>query len=249
MPSSVQAGPVSDAILAASQQLSTDMAGLTFPETITHCYNPLEYAWPMWETYVRRFASGPREVLFLGMNPGPWGMAQTGVPFGEVAAVRDWLKLQGEVGKPPREHLKKPVTGLTCHRSEVSGQRLWGLFRERFGTPEAFFARHFVHNYCPLLLTAATEKTAPNVTPDKLPAVCRQPLYAACDAALRALVSALQPKWLIGVGQFAEQRAREALGDDGPRIARMLHPSPASPAANRDFAGTATRQLEELGVW
>ena len=34
-----------------------------------------------------------KRVVFLGMNPGPFGMAQVGVPFGEVAAVRDWLRI------------------------------------------------------------------------------------------------------------------------------------------------------------
>jgi len=29
----------------------------------------------------------------------------------------------------------------------------------------------------------------------------------------------------------------------------VLHPSPASPAANRGWGEAATRQLVELGVW
>ena len=239
----------SAAILAATKTLSENLARLTFSPPVTHVYDPFGYAWPRWEDYVTAFASGPKRVLFLGMNPGPWGMAQTGVPFGEVAAVRDWLGISGPVGKPDGEHPKKPVTGFACPRSEVSGRRLWGLFAERFGRADAFFAEHFVANYCPLLLTAATERSVANLTPDKLPAAERAAVFAACDLALRAVVAALQPEWLIGVGQFAEQRFREALGEGPWRIGRILHPSPASPAANRGFAEAAEAQLVALGVW
>lgn len=240
---------LADQILAATRQLSAALGTLSLEPPVTHVQDPLRYAAEPWETYVRRYARPSCRVIFLGMNPGPWGMAQTGVPFGEVAAVRDWLGISGEVTPPPGTHPKKPVTGFACTRSEVSGKRLWGLFAERFSTPEAFFEGHFVHNYCPLLLTAATERTAPNLTPDKLPTHTREPIFAACDEALRAIVAALQPDWLIGVGQFAEARAHAALGDTGPRLGRMLHPSPASPIANRNFNATATQQLQDLGVW
>ena len=33
------------------------------------------------------------------------------------------------------------------------------------------------------------------------------------------------------------------------RIGRVLHPSPASPAANRGWAAAAEKQLLALGVW
>ncbi len=180
------------------------------------------------------------------MNPGPFGMAQTGVPFGEVAAVRDWLKIECPVGKPEREHPRRLVTGFACARSEVSGRRLWGLFAERFRTPERFFAGHIVMNYCPL---AFLESGGRNHTPDKLPASEKAALFAACDRHLRAVVAALQPEWLIGVGDFATKRAEEVFQSSPLKLGRILHPSPASPAANRDWKGLATRQLETMGVW
>ncbi len=62
------------------------------------------------------------------MNPGPWGMVQSGVPFGEVAAVRDWMKIKSSAKQPKSVHPKRPIEGLSCKRSEVSGRRLWGLF-------------------------------------------------------------------------------------------------------------------------
>ena len=222
------------------------VAPLRFGPPAAHVYNPLEYAWPMHEQWLRRFGSGPKRVLFLGMNPGPFGMAQTGVPFGEVTAVRDWLGLNAPVGKPAREHPKRPVQGLACPRSEVSGRRLWGLFAERFGIPERFFAGHFVLNFCPL---AFLSESGGNVTPDKLPADETARLFVACDAHLRSVVALAQAEWVIGVGAFARDRAMAALADMPVRIGVVLHPSPASPAANRDWAGQATRQLHEQGVW
>lgn len=235
------------ALVEASRALAREVAGLRFAAPVHTVYNPLDYARSSHEAYLRRYGSGSRPVLFLGMNPGPWGMAQTGVPFGEVAAVRDWMGIEAPVGKPTPEHPKRPIEGFACGRSEVSGQRLWGLFAQRFGTAERFFAGHFVVNYCPLVFMS---ETGANVTPDKLPAAERAPLEAACNAHLRRLVDILQPEWLIGVGAFAEKKAREVLGGASPvRMGRILHPSPASPAANKDWSGQASRELESMGVW
>ena len=158
-----------DTLIAAARELSATLSAMRFGTPVSHVYNPLDYAWAIHEGYLRRYAAGRKRVVFVGMNPGPFGMAQTGVPFGEIDAVRDWLGLAGPVGKPAVENPKRPVEGFDCARSEVSGRRLWGLFRERFGTPEAFFAGHFVANYCPLAFFDGGR----NVTPDKLAAAAR----------------------------------------------------------------------------
>lgn len=209
-------------------------------------YNPLDYAGSAHEIYLRKFGNARKRVVFLGMNPGPFGMAQTGIPFGEVTAVRDWLGVCTPIGKPSREHPKRPVSGFACERSEVSGARLWGLFASRFGASGHFFADHFVANYCPLAFLSATGS---NITPDKFPARTAAKLFAACDRHLQQVVDTLEPEWVIGVGQFARDRAESALSNVRVTIGQILHPSPASPAANRDWAGQATRQLETLGVW
>ena len=231
--------------LALSAELSQAVDALRFAPPVAYVYNPLAYARAPGEAYLRRYARRGAELLFLGMNPGPFGMAQTGVPFGEVRIVREWLGIEAPVGKPPREHPARPVQGFACARSEVSGSRLWGWARERFGAPERFFARAFVWNYCPLVFL---EESGRNRTPDKLPLAERRRLFGLCDEALRGLVAWLQPRLVVGVGRFAEERAREALGGEGPRVATILHPSPASPAANRGWARQAEAQLEELGV-
>lgn len=218
---------------------------MRFAEPVTHVYNPLEYAWAMHAQFLERFGQGSKQVVFLGMNPGPWGMAQTGVPFGEIAAVRDWMKLDAPVAKPPQEHPKRPVEGLACTRSEVSGRRLWGLFSARYPDPAGFFREHFVLNYCPL---SFMEESGRNRTPDKLPKTERDPLYAICDEALTAMIDALDPEWAIGIGGFAVKRLEEICGRER-RIGLVLHPSPASPAANRGWAQAAVKQLVEQGVW
>lgn len=234
------------ALIDAARTLSAAVDALPFAPPVTHVYNPLDYAWEVHRRYLARYGAGPKRVVFVGMNPGPFGMAQIGVPFGEIASARDWLGLQGPVGQPRISNPKRPVEGFACARSEVSGQRLWGLFRARFGTPEAFFADHFVANYCPLVFF----ESGRNLTPDKLPVAEQRPLLAACDTHLRTLVEALQPEWVIGIGNWAEKRATAALADlPGLSFGRVLHPSPASPAANRGWAEAATRQLVELGIW
>jgi single-strand selective monofunctional uracil DNA glycosylase len=190
---------MSNPLIQSAARLRDEVGRLRFAPPVVYVYHPLDYAWPAHEEYLRRYADGPRRVLFLGMNPGPFGMAQTGVPFGEIAAVRDWLGIKAPIGKPDREHPKRPVTGFDCPRSEVSGRRLWGLFAERFGSAQTFFRGHFVANYCPL---AFVESSGSNRTPDKLPAGEREALFAACDRNLRESVRALRPEWLIGVGDF-----------------------------------------------
>ena len=229
--------------------LLDELAPLDFAPPVTHVYNPLRYARASHDLYVDRYGCTPKEAVMVGMNPGPWGMAQTGVPFGEIEAVRDWLGIEAPVGKPEDEHPKRPVEGFQCSRSEVSGRRLWGWAEERFGTPKAFFERFFVYNYCPL---SFLEDSGRNRTPDRLKKAEREPLFAACDRALRRTAEALSPRWVVGIGKFAEERARAALDgaiDKGDlEIGRILHPSPASPAANRGWAERAERELGELGI-
>lgn len=228
-----------------SRALSRDVSKLAFALPVTHVYNPLDYARARHEEYLERYARTGCEVLLLGMNPGPFGMAQTGVPFGEVELVRDWLGISGPVGKPANEHAKRPIEGFACKRREVSGQRVWSWARERFVTPERFFERFFVGNYCPLVFM---EETARNRTPDKLPAQERELLFAACDLALERLVEALQPRLVVGVGAFARDRARSVFAGTAVEVGTILHPSPASPLANRGWAARAEAELRALGV-
>jgi single-strand selective monofunctional uracil DNA glycosylase len=240
-------------LLDAARELSRSLAKLEFPPPVAHVYNPHEYAWAPYEAYVRRFGASPKRFVLLGMNPGPFGMMQTGVPFGEIAAVRDWMGIRAPVKKPKREHPRRPIEGFACRRSEVSGRRLWGWAAARFGAADAFFADWFVLNYCPL---AFLEQSGRNFTPDKLPTPLLRRVYDACDRHLGSALTALAPTWAIGIGGFAERRIRAVLEGDfvdstavrAMRVGQILHPSPASPAANRGWVEAAEAQLAALGV-
>ena len=235
-------------LIAAAAKLSENVSKLHFDAPVSHIYNPLQYAWDAHVAYLCR--SNPEGIssLFLGMNPGPWGMAQTGVPFGEIDAVKNWIGINVSVGQPENEHPKRQIEGFACKRSEVSGRRLWGLFQDRFVTAEKFFNDHFVANFCPLVFM---EQTGRNRTPDKLGKSVREALDRYCSEHLTKMIKILKPQHLIGVGAYAEKQLNVATAALGIEIntTRILHPSPASPAANRDWQGTATKQLTQAGIW
>ncbi|MDP4610537.1 MAG: single-stranded DNA-binding protein [Opitutales bacterium] len=237
---------ISDQVIEAAQALSSAVDALSFTPPTTHIYNPLTYAWAGHRSYLQQHANSKKKVIFMGMNPGPFGMAQCGVPFGELELVRDWVGVYELIMKPANEHPKRLIEGFACPRSEVSGRRLWGLFKEMYPEAVDFFANHFVANYCPLVFM---EESGKNRTPDKLPAAEVEALYAICDEHLRKLVEILEPEWVIGVGAFAEGRAKIALKGMDVKIGKVLHPSPASPAANRGWGEQATKQLQALGIW
>lgn len=232
-------------LVEIARRLRRDVTRLEFAPPVTHIYNPLDYAWKPHRLYLERYGRGKPQVILLGMNPGPFGMAQTGVPFGDVGMVRDWLGIEAPVGRPAREHPKRPILGFDCPRAEVSGRRLWGWARDAFGRPERFFGHFFVANYCPL---AFLEASGRNRTPDKLLRAERAALFGACDVALRRTVERMHPEYVVGVGRFAADRAAAVLEGMQVKLGVVPHPSPASPAANRGWAAQATRALAELGI-
>lgn len=227
-------------------QLKEAIELLKFGPPVTHVYNPLTYAKKPFDQYIERYLAGPiSRTLLLGMNPGPWGMAQTGVPFGEVSAVRDWLGITAEVGRPAGEHPARPIMGFDCHRKEVSGQRLWSLFSQHYPNAQDFARSYVIINYCPLVFM---EESGRNRTPDRLPKTEREPLYRACNEALSALLQALKPGRTIGIGKFAQARLANAIKTSNLALKAelILHPSPANPQAN---AGWAEQVLPVLGPW
>jgi len=232
-------------LAAIHDDLLRELRPLKFGPPVTHVYNPLEYARRSYDLYLKRYAHPPKEVVLLGMNPGPWGMAQTGVPFGEVDAVKNWLDIQAPVGRPASIHPKKPVAGFNCPRSEISGRRLWGWARENFSTPARFFSRFFVANYCPLLFIEAGGR---NRTPNSIRVQERKPLLAACDRALRRTVAYFKPRHVVGIGAFSAERCRTALSGMDVLIGKITHPSPANPKANRGWRPLVMREFSELGI-
>jgi len=232
-------------LVSISRELSRAVSALRFGLPTAFVYNPLAYAQKSHEAYLERYGEGRGRVLLLGMNPGPYGMMQTGVPFGDVKLVREFLGIEARVTAPKAQHPARPILGFECSRSEVSGTRVWSWARDRFGSAERFFERFFVVNYCPL---AFLEESGKNRTPDKLPAAEQGPLFAACDRALTRLSERLEPSLVVGIGGFAEAAARRTLGASGVRIGCVLHPSPANPRANSGWARIVEQQLGELGA-
>lgn len=232
-----------EALVRVMERLRDDVDHLRFSPPVAYVYNPLHYAWPVARAYFERYGSAPKEILLLGMNPGPFGMGQTGVPFGEVASVRDYLRLEGPIGSPRHVHEKRPVLGFDCPRQEISGKRLWGAFAKRYADPADLFARAFVLNYCPLLFLS---ESGANLTPDKLAKAERTELERICDRALGEAIELLEPKHIVGIGAYAAKRAALVTGRDD--IVVMPHPSPANPAANRGWESAASEALASGGI-
>ncbi len=239
---------IAERLVRASRRLARDVGGLAFSSPVGFVYNPLTYARLPHEAYLARYGSTGKRVVFVGMNPGPWGMAQTGVPFGAVSMVTDWLGIRETVKAHAGGHPRVPVTGFACARSEVSGMRLWGFLRETYGTAEAMAREMFVANYCPLLFL---DDDGRNLTPDRIARADQPALFAACDRHLREVIHALEPEWLVGVGLFAAGRARAVVEAGGlpVKVASIPHPSPANPNSQRDWPGQAAAALRAAGVW
>ncbi len=232
-------------IFSTNRIMLNDLAGIDFGHQVKFVYNPLIYAAGPARQYLKKYSEPPREIVLVGMNPGPWGMAQTGVPFGEVNIVRDWMGITGYVGKPETEHPKRPVKGFDCTRSEVSGKRLWGWARDQYGSAEIFFNRFFVANYCPLIFF---DEAGRNITPDKLPVHCKKELFDVCNGALERTVRYMSPSHVIGIGAFAHSRCVESLSNLDVQTGRISHPSPANPAANRGWTDLIEGELSDMGI-
>jgi single-strand selective monofunctional uracil DNA glycosylase len=234
-------------LVAAARRLRRDVEAINFARA-SYRYNPLLYAWEPHQEYLRRYGQGPPgRTLLVGMNPGPWGMAQTGVPFGDPVMVRDWMGIDGRILPFPGAHQRCPVMGFASHRREGSGTRLYGWAQRRYGSAEAFFARNFVLNYFPLLLL---DSDGINLTPAILPASERSAVAAVCDPYLREAVKAVEPSCVAGVGKYATEQVRRVVAELGLEIPTpcLLHPSPANPMANSNWEQLVESELCSVGV-
>ncbi len=239
----------SQALIRRTEELRDSSLSLSFPGDVIP-YHPLSYAWAVHREYLSRYVRKSAPLLFLGMNPGPFGMAQTGIPFGEIDAVTTYLKLSGEIAPFPGAHEKRPVTGFECTRSEVSGRRLWTLIAELYPDAGTFPDHLSVMNYCPLLF-ADKGPGGKNIVPEKLAKPYREQLEALCDSYLDDIVTLIRPEVIVGVGIYAEKKGKASVARTGLpiRVTSVLHPSPASPAANRGWSEQAVASMKERGVW
>lgn len=196
-------------------------------------YNPLMYAWDVHKKYIEIAGGRGAKTVMLGMNPGPHGMGQMGIPFAATSMVRDLLGISGiPVGQPSDPHPRRPVIGLDYPREEVSGTRVWSLLSDTYGSSESIFEKVFLVNHCPLMLLDGDRAT--NVTPDKISGQTARSLLERCDEHLVEVVDILGAETVIGIGKFAERRALAALEGMDVEVRGCWHPSPASPLANRN---------------
>lgn len=216
--------------LAATARLRDALAGFEPGGRVACVYRPLGYAWAPHAAYLERYGRATGRDVLVGMNPGFWGMAQTGVPFADPEIARDWMGIEGPVAQPARTHPRLPIRGYASTRPDPSGRRLYGAARARFGTAEAFFARYFVDNYCPLLFL---DEAGANLTPDKLRKADREAMEPICDAHVRETVADLRPARLLALGAYVEARLRAL--DLAVPVVGLLHPSPANPRNNRGW--------------
>ncbi|XP_006616530.1 single-strand selective monofunctional uracil DNA glycosylase [Apis dorsata] len=239
-------GNISEQVLSVERDLVIELGKITFHSPIEYVYSPLEYAFNIHTMYVQKYCNTVKKILFLGMNPGPWGMSQTGVPFGEISMVRDWLKIYGPVGKPVKEQPNRKITGFQCNRSEISGKRLWGLFQKLCGSPEKFFQQAYIHNYCPIALM---KKNGCNITPAEIKGSEIQILQSSCDKALLDIIKIIKAEIVIGIGGYAEKRAQFVIQSSKLpiKVLCLPHPSPRA-VNNKNWNEKATKKLSEFGL-
>ena len=224
-------------MIEASSKLRDDVGkfadSLVKEGSVDAVYNPLAYAWEPHRAYLELASGGGAKTLLLGMNPGPHGMGQMGIPFAATSVVRELLKITNlEVGQPRKPHPKRPISGLDWPKEEVSGTRLWGLLANEYGSAESIFKSVFLLNHCPLMLFSGERAT--NITPDKITGPTTKALLERCDKHLREVVDIMQIERVIGVGRYSEKRALNALSGIDISVTTCWHPSPASPLANRN---------------
>ncbi|XP_069360808.1 single-strand selective monofunctional uracil DNA glycosylase [Maniola hyperantus] len=235
---------LSDEFLELADEMNEDLNEFKLPPAVKCVYNPSIYARYTFEMYARKYCNTKKKIMFFGMNPGPWGMSQTGVPFGEISSVRDWLGIEGPVNKPPHEIRERPVDGFDCKRTEVSGKRFWGLLKTICGTPVKFFETSFVYNY---INQQWMKSNGCNLTPGDFKVSEMEPLYNICDPIFVKILKLYEVEIIVAIGKFCETRAQKAIKKYLPsssiKILYLSHPSPRS-VNNNNWEQKALEELK-----
>ncbi|XP_054745917.1 single-strand selective monofunctional uracil DNA glycosylase [Anastrepha obliqua] len=226
-------------------QLNNTLQDIVRPVSITHVYNPVEYASGLHCAYLQKFLDGPKRVMFVGMNPGPNGMGQTGVPFGNILTVRNEMSLSGSVQQPPSVHVKRPVRGFECSIEEPSGVRIWSLFKKLAGGSLNTFGRQcFVHNFCPLIFY---DNAGRNITPSELKGDYKEKIGKECLDVLDLELDLVKPEILVAVGLYMYGMVSRSRHAKDLKIYKLPHPSPRS-LNNQNWPEKAEQLLLELDL-
>lgn len=240
---------LTDCFISLENDLVSQLNNLNYGPNVEYIYSPLDYASNLHKVFLKKFLCTSKKVLFLGINPGPWGMCQTGIPFGEVNIVRSYLRVDGEVLTPTNCHPQRPITGLNCHRSEVSGKRLWDLFIELSeGDPYKFFKDCFIHNYFPLALM---NNNAKNITPGDLKSEYQKELQEICDKSLSDILTLFHTEIIVAIGKYAEKRSNEVVKKfrlTNIKVVQIPHPSPRSVGTAEKWKKETLVQLKSYNI-
>ena len=203
-------------------------------------YNPLTYARNMHLEYLKKSTGHGATILFLGMNPGPFGMMQTGVPFGAVSYVRDYLNIKNDV-KEFCLHPKHKIIGLETKRDEPSGKKLWALMQSLYPKSNELFSHITVQNYCPL---AFLDDSGKNIALNNVKN--RKELESLCDNYIKDYILDNNIKVLVGVGVYAYEKLLSL--NLNLTVIKILHPSPLNPLSHKGWDEGVMKQIGEYLV-
>ncbi len=236
-------------LIDRTKLFASECQEIEYPECV-YVYHPLNYAWNFHKKYLELYVKKGTKALFLGMNPGPFGMAQTGIPFGEVNVVKEYLKIDEPLLALPITHPKRPIEGLLCERSEVSGRRLWSLIEKKFPLSKQFTPHLAIMNYCPVVFVD-TGPTGKNIIPEKIEKEVRVELEKVCDTYLDDIIDIIRPISVVGIGQYAKKKLSLSIARSKKNIyvTSIIHPSPANPQANKGWLEIVEKALVDENIW
>ena len=187
------------AIIELYKSLNIELDELKFFPPCFYVYNPLSYCFESFKIYFEYLNTEEEINLFFGINPGPFGMAQTGIPFGDKETVKNYLKIEPkiDIDKIPKQHPKKQILGLEVKRVEKSGRIFWGVIKEFYPEKYDFFKSNFVLNFCPLCFL---DEQGRNITPKVLRKEDQIALYKILEIFMLKLFKLIKIKKLIAIG-------------------------------------------------
>jgi single-strand selective monofunctional uracil DNA glycosylase len=205
--------------------------------------NPGRYGERWHARFRRAYPMSPRPLLVFGLNPGPYGMAQTGVPFTDLKRLESalpglWKDLVASGEPVTRPGLAPPSLARHLTRTfESSSVRVYRFLERAYGRPELALREVVFVNPCPLLFI--DPETGANRTPADLPRALRARKAAELVHAFEELrratvleaVAELEPRGAILLGRDVAAAVGEALRAAlGARsVVEWEHPARAVP--------------------
>jgi len=165
-------------------------------------WNPALYALDIYQEYLTKFPPEPGAILALGLNPGPYGMAQTGIPFTDCRTASGALGMEMTIpGKAPDDLISrlKKANGKWRGTYERSSLGMYRFLILAWGDIKTAYRNWFVGNPCPLLFL---DPERWNVTP--------------ADPRLRRMkeVGELRQRAVIGFSEILNPRGIVCFGKD-----------------------------------